>query len=69
MGTGKLVNGRHQPITPWRGSWAQMEEERRQADARVREARHAPDEETRHAVVDVMTMEEYRLYRGLQDVL
>lgn len=29
MGLGPLKNGRFQPITPWQGSWAQQEEERR----------------------------------------
>jgi hypothetical protein len=29
MGLGKIINGRHQAITPWMGSWAQQEEARR----------------------------------------
>lgn len=29
MGYGPVKNGRQQPITPWQGSWAQQEQERR----------------------------------------
>ena len=28
-GRGPVVNGKQKPITPWKGSWAQQEEERR----------------------------------------
>lgn len=31
MGLGKYKNGRHQPITPYLGSWAQEEQERQRA--------------------------------------
>ena len=31
-GYGKTVKGKSKPITPWKGSWAQKEEEKRNAD-------------------------------------
>lgn len=30
MGLGVFKNGRYWPITPWQGSWAQQEQERKQ---------------------------------------
>ena len=30
MGYGPVINGKHKPITPWQGSWAQQEQARRE---------------------------------------
>lgn len=35
MGYGPIVNGKQTPITPWKGSWAQQEEERRRTGAPI----------------------------------
>lgn len=31
-GYGPVKNGKQKPITPWKGSWAQQEEERKKKD-------------------------------------
>lgn len=30
MGYGPVVNGKQKPITPWKGSWAQLEQAKRE---------------------------------------
>ena len=30
MGYGPIVNGKQQPITPWKGSWAEQQQQRRE---------------------------------------
>ena len=31
MGYGLVKNGKQQPITPWKGSWAEQEQQRRES--------------------------------------